>query len=144
MTSPLQALIAVDLERAIPGSLLHLPRFVEDVLAIVSVDDFVDPFAALAMRGVVELHEQGKPIDVLLLRSHLASTATAWAIQDDRDLMLLLTAPASSLHACWYAREVRELADKRRMALVLDDVQRKMLADEISVDEALSMVGIPR
>lgn len=133
-----------ELERAVIGAVLVDPTTFVAVSVEVTADDFTDPCAAAAFGVMLELHGRGEPIDTLLVAHHARERHDWWDRKADAELVgCIATAPFSG-NAASYARIVFDLAERRRMAVRLSEVQRQLLAEEITLAEATGMIGRSR
>ncbi len=64
---------ALDAEGCVLGSALTDNLVIDDIVAKLSAKDFYRSDHAIIFDGIVNLHSQGKPVDVLTLKEHLSS-----------------------------------------------------------------------
>ena len=108
-------------ERAVLGSILIDPHRLTDVAAILTERDFYADAHRLVWRGLVELDDAGRPLDLLLLSRHLHDSGHLEAVGGNAGLAELLQAVAVASHAEHYARIVRQHA--RYRALIAASVE---------------------
>ncbi|QDU37657.1 Replicative DNA helicase [Maioricimonas rarisocia] len=110
-------------ERALVGSILLDPSWLDEIDGIVSAGDLANPGLAIMFQAAVDLHRTGTPIDPIsvgrLLESHdlLAKVGGAVGIHD------ALNEVPHADHCEFYASVVRADADRRRAQSVGKELQ---------------------
>ncbi len=112
---------SIEAEWAVIGGLLIDPTKLDDVIEIISPEDFTDPRHVSAYRMLRGMVAAGEPTDVLTLSDRLGGKATAYLGE------LQINTPGTSNIAA-YAKIVRDRAIERRLG---DSIQRaqKILED---------------
>jgi replicative DNA helicase len=114
----------LDAERGVLGSLLILPELCDEVALILRAEDFYSDAHQTIYRRMQELHENGKPVDVVLLRAKFKHFNEFDNIGGDAYLSDLARAVPTAAHAEHYARIVHQKATLRRMIQASTDILR--------------------
>jgi len=104
-----------DAEQGVVGAMLIDPLVVDDVVPLLSVDDFYFDADRRIYKQLVEMRNTDSGIDVTLLLDRLRQSAEIDAVGGHAYLAELMTAVPITTHAVYYANIVREKATLRRL-----------------------------
>jgi len=102
-------------EQGVVGSMLLDPLVIDDVVPLLSVDDFYFDANRRVYKHLVEMRNADSGIDITLLLDRLRQSAEIDAVGGPAYLMELLTACPLTIHAVYYAKIVREKGTLRRL-----------------------------
>ena len=111
------SLIAVDLEQALLGAILHDPDVLDRIDGELVGDDFGDPINRQLYDSFTAAHQAGDHIDVRLAVAMLgedAKTQITSELTVGQYVARLCAEAVGIRSAKSYARKLRDLADKRR------------------------------
>ncbi|MSR74713.1 MAG: replicative DNA helicase [Planctomycetes bacterium] len=128
---------SVDAEMSVLGAVLIDPKMLDDVLSIITADDFFHENHAVLFRVIVDLHARSVPLDAVTLAAELESQGRLAAMGGRPFLGQLLELLPSALHAPHYAKIVREKSLRRQLAEIGDHVRQQALSSSAPVTEIL-------
>lgn len=114
----------LEAERAVLGSILHDPLVCDDVALIVRPDDFYADANQKLFHHLLAMHDEGKRIDVLLLRERLIQEGEFEAIGGAAYLAEVLQAVPYAANAVHYAEVVRDKATLRELIHASTEILR--------------------
>jgi replicative DNA helicase len=130
----------LEAEQALIGSVLHLPRMLDEVLPVVRLDDLYREEHQTIWRRIVAMYQRGGTIDFVTLADELAMdtpemsrAVTHWTLRLG-EFMEYTPGPANALE---YAHIVHGYGTKRRLieaadAIIADAYRNDQTADEIA------------
>ena len=115
----------LDIERGILSAILFDGKVYEDVAAILTPADFYLPFHQHVFETMEELYKKDMPIDEIFLKDELQKKN-----QFDEELFfeILGTAPVEAVEA--YARELKDLATKRELIHLSNEIKKMVLEED--------------
>jgi replicative DNA helicase len=115
---------SLEAEKGVLGSLLLDPQLCDEIVLIVRTDDFYSDANQKIYRHIVELHEQGKRVDGLLLIEKLKQ---AGELEDVGGLAYLyeLTQVPTAANAIYYAQIVADKATLRSLIHASTEILRE-------------------
>jgi len=126
----------LEAEVAVLGSVLIDPSVINDVMEVISHEDFYLKKHQYIFQAMEALYDEGKPIDVVAVCDKLKSMGKLDEVGGEIEVAKLADAVPSSAHAVYYAEIVKEKAILRRLI----EVSRKISENaymEGDVDELL-------
>lgn len=126
----------LEAEVAVLGSVLIDPSVINDVMEVISHEDFYLKKHQYIFQAMEILYDEGKPIDVVAVCDKLKSMGKLEEVGGEIEVAKLADAVPSSAHAVYYAEIVKEKAILRRLI----EVSRKISENaymEGDVDELL-------
>jgi len=126
----------LEAEVAVLGSVLIDPSVINDVMEVISHEDFYLKKHQYIFQAMEILYDEGKPIDVVAVCDKLKSMGKLEEVGGEIEVAKLADAVPSSAHAVYYAEIVKEKAILRRLI----EVSRKISENaymEGNVDELL-------
>jgi len=126
----------LEAEVAVLGSVLIDPSVINDVMEVISHEDFYLKKHQYIFQAMEALYDEGKPIDVVAVCDKLKSMGKLEEVGGEIEVAKLADAVPSSAHAVYYAEIVKEKAILRRLI----EVSRKISENaymEGDVDELL-------
>ena len=127
----------LDIERGILSAILFDGKIYEDVAAILKPSDFYLPFHQNIFSAMEELYHKDYPIDEIFLRDHLSRQHK---FDEELFLEMLGTAPIEAVEA--YAREIKDLAVKRELIHLSNEIKKTVLnEDKKAIEEVEEIQG---
>lgn len=129
----------LEAERGILGAMLLDNGIIDDVLPEVRTEDFYHPPHQAIYRAMLELHEAGQPIELMLLadalkRAGQLETANGYVYLASLEQNVLTTGAAPDL-----ARVVADKATLRRLMTASDRIMREASEESRPAAEALDL-----
>jgi len=115
----------LDIERGILSAILFDGKIYEDVAAILKPSDFYLPFHQNIFAAMEDLSKKDYPIDEIFLRDYLTKQNK---FDEELFLEILGTAPIEAVEA--YAREIKDLAVKRELIHLSNEIKKTVLEDD--------------
>jgi len=115
----------LDIERGILSAILFDGKIYEDVAAILKPLDFYLPFHQNLFAAMEDLYKKDYPIDEIFLKDHLVKQNK---FDEELFLEILGTAPIEAVEA--YAREIKDLAVKRELIHLSNEIKKTVLEDD--------------
>ncbi len=129
-----------DAERAVIGSMLMNREVIPAIMEVITEDDFYAKQFGLLYRAIVELYNEGKPVDEVTLRERASLLEAPPEITGDEFLAELVASVPLSQNAQEYARIIADKAMLRRLINVTEQVTNNCYAEndklEVIMDEA--------
>lgn len=129
---------AVEAERGVLGSLLLLPEKFDEVALILRPDDFYDDAHARIYGHLVQMHDEGRQIDPMLLVQHLRDGGDYDLVGGSAYIAELGEAVPTAAHAEYYATIVHQKATLRSLIHASTDIIRDSYDPTIDPREMLS------
>lgn len=139
-----------DAEIALAGSVLLDPAEATRTLQHVTPDDMIHPGAAAVYRAVVDLYEEGSPVDAVILADHLRRGEVLDRIGGISCLALIIDAVPSAANAVYYARicarqkRARDARIQFMLALHALDHSKDLDADQVIAEASAALTRITR
>ena len=115
----------IDIERGILSAILFDGKVYEDVAAILKPSDFYLPFHQAVFETMEELYKKDLPIDEIFLRDELKKKNK---FDEELFLEILGTAPVEAVEI--YARELKDLATKRELIHLSNEIKKIVLEED--------------
>jgi replicative DNA helicase len=128
----------LEAERAVLGSVLILPRCLDDVRLILSTDDFHNVGHQRIWRAMLTLSESSTAIDAVTLYTQLKSQRDLEDIGGDAYIEQLMEAVPHAAHATYYAEIVRQRSIKRNVLWTLTESISGVYNDDLTGGEVLA------
>jgi len=127
----------LDIERGILSSILFDGKVYEDVAAILKPEDFYLPFHQHMFSAMESLYKKDYPIDEVFLKEHLQKEKK---FDEELFFEVLGTAPVEAVEA--YAREIKDLAVKRELIHLSNEIKKTVLEeDKKAIEEVEEIQG---
>jgi len=127
----------VEAEQAILGGILINNDAMNQVVDILSLDDFYRESHAALFEGMIGLYQRGEPIDILTLREILTQKKTLEKVGGTDYLALLVQAVSTSAGIVYHAEIVRNLAVRRRLISQCSTISELCFQNQESTAELL-------
>jgi replicative DNA helicase len=124
-----------DAERSVLGSCLRDNQVISDLLNIIRPDNFYFDAHQKIFGLIIELYNEGKPVDLLILHEALKKKKLLEDIGGPAYLGELWDAAPTAANAEYYARIVREKAVVRNLIHASTEVLRDAYDGSMSADE---------
>ncbi|ABP67066.1 replicative DNA helicase [Caldicellulosiruptor saccharolyticus DSM 8903] len=102
-------------EEAVVGAMLLDKEVISDITEILTEDDFATPQLKEVFAAIMDLFEEGKPIDVITVSERLRERGSFEAVGGSEYLTNLVINTPTSANATYYARIVEEKSLLRKL-----------------------------
>jgi replicative DNA helicase len=106
------------------GSIFLDPKLCDDVAMVVRAEEFYSPNYRRVYEQMLELHNEGKPVDVMLLAERLKTKGDFDAIGGSNFLLDIVESVPTAANAVWYAQIVRDKAVVRDLIHASSEILR--------------------
>ncbi|PLV60120.1 replicative DNA helicase [Thermotoga sp. KOL6] len=133
----------LEAEIAVLGSILIDPSVINDVLEIISYEDFYLKKHQYIFKAMEELYDEGKPVDVVSVCDKLQSMGKLEEVGGDIEVAQLAEAVPSSAHAVHYAEIVKEKSILRKLIEISRKISESAYMEEdvdLLLDNAERMI----
>jgi len=114
----------LEAERAILGSVVLLPDVLDEVIECVRPEDFYDEANQKIFNHMLEMHNEGRHVDITLLVELLRSEGDLEFVGGTAYLAEIVQAVPTAANACYYADIVREKATLRSLISASTEILR--------------------
>lgn len=128
---------AVEVEKAVLGSILLDNMILHDVVPILKVEDFYRDTHQIIYKAIRDLYDLGKAIDAITLSDELIRRDQLKSVGGDEALSEILSSTPSPANAKYYAGIVREKAIGRRLIEAGNEILRDGYSDQFTAEELL-------
>lgn len=125
-------------EQAVVGAMIMDREAIAIASDIITEDDFYGKQYGTVFAALVELNNDGKPVDVVTLQDKLREKGVSSTINSTEFIMSLVNAVPTSANVKHYADIVAKKALLRRMIRVNEDIANKCYADQEAVEDILA------
>ncbi len=124
-------------ERAVLGSVLIESSSINQVLEILTVEDFYNENHSEIINCMIDLDREGTPIDVLTLYELMNSRGNMEKVGGSAYLTYLVSTVPTAANVAHYARIVKDKSVLRKLVLTSTDIAHRGYGPDINVDEFL-------
>ncbi len=127
----------IEAEKSLIGALLLSDTIFPDVLEQLKADDFYDQRHQTIFRGMIELYNKHRPIDLLTLTSELKASKTLKQVGGSPYLTELANFVPTASHAKAYADIVASAAMRRNLISAGSTIAEAAYNDKADIEELL-------
>ena len=129
---------AEEAERSVLGAIILEPRMIDAVQTRLRASDFLDKTLADLYEFMLDMDASGEPVgDVAFLTGRLADTKIWEAIGKAPGIGRLAVDCPSASNAIFYASQVRQASDRRRLAKIASELYERLMDAQIDPYDAL-------
>jgi replicative DNA helicase len=128
---------SLESEKAVLGSIMLRPEALFEIFDIIHADSFYAERHRKIYDVIMELQQQGKPIDILALSNRLQEKGMLEQIGGKSYLAELTESVPSSANIKYYAEIVQKKALMRNLILVSDDISKLGYDESKDIEEIL-------
>ena len=125
-------------EQAVIGSMLLDKDAVSTVMEKLKPDDFYQKKYATMYEAIIELFNENKPVDILILSEKLKQKQASPELYDLNFLNSLINAVPTSVNAGYYADKVLSKSVARRLIRSCDDISNACYIGQDEMDSVLA------
>jgi len=125
---------SIEAEQSVVGSMLYSPEAISEVSEMLTGDDFYQQQYGIIYNAILELHNAGKPADIVNLQNALRSKDVAPEIYSLDFLRDLLNSVFTSANIRSYAQIVADKAQLRRMIKTLSELENNCYLEKESAE----------
>lgn len=129
---------SVEAERSVIGSMLMDKDAIVTASEIITGDEFYQKQYGVLFDTMVELHNSGKPVDLITLQDKLKEKELPPELSSLEFIRELMTAVPTSANVKFYANIVREKAVLRRMIKVMEGITNSCYLANEPVDDIMA------
>ena len=129
---------SIDDERGVLGSILCLPKVLDDVARIVRPADFYLNCHRRICQALLDMQAAQKPLDIAVLRNWLKLAGDFEAIGGSAYLAEIMTAVPTAAYAVHYAEIVKEKAARRAIIEAGTELLRSAWDEQTEVPEIIN------
>jgi len=133
-----EAPLNLEAETGVLGSIMLRPDVCDEIVSMLRVDDFYDEAHQRLFGHLMEMHNAGKKIDMVLLREQLISRGDFEFIGGAAGLAKIFTSVPHAAHATYYANIVRNKATARNLITTCGDLLNEAYHPEKDPNELLN------
>lgn len=127
-----------DEERAVLGALLLDNEIINEVMDHLRADDFYTPAHQLIYQAIIDIHEDGKPVELILLSDHLRRNNQLEAAGGIRAIAALEQFTLSTGHAPELAHQVRDKSTLRKLMKAAEKILRDCSSETREANDQVS------
>lgn len=128
---------SIEAEQSVIGSMIMDAQAIVVANEIVTVDDFYARQNGILFEAMVELYNEGKPVDLVTLQNHLKEKDVPEELSSVEFIRELLEAVPTSANVKHYANIVKEKALLRNIIKVNEEIANTCYAGNESVSQIL-------
>ena len=128
---------SLEAEQSVIGSMIMDRDAIVVVSDILTKDDFYQGQYGVLYEAMVELYNEGKPVDLITLQNKLKEKDVPESISSLEYIRELLLGVPTAANAKQYAMIVRDKATLRRLIRVTEDITNQCYLDKDDVDNIL-------
>ena len=132
----------LDAERGLIGALLIDPMLCDDIVPLVSADDFYSDANRRIYKHLIEMRNDNSGIDLLLLIDRLKTAEELEAIGGEAYLGELMSSVHVAAHAEYYAKIIRDKGVLRRLIHVGSGIIQEAFAPDTPTKELLNRASL--
>ena len=121
-------------EQAVLASLFQANDKFPEVMAFLSEDDFLGPANRAIYKAMVGDFEDGRPVDLHLIRDKLARAGNLLLVGGEQGLIALFDTQPTGSNAVYYGNLVAECASKRRIIAVAESIVKSAMNGAVSAE----------
>ena len=125
---------SIEAEQSVIGSMIMDKDAISTALEILIKEDFYHKQYGVVYESMVELYNEGKPVDLVTLQSKLKEKDVPESVQSMEFVRDLVTAVPTSANIRYYANIVKEMAIKRRLIDIMDGIENDCYGGKESLD----------
>ncbi|PHR94768.1 MAG: replicative DNA helicase [Blastopirellula sp.] len=114
----------LEAEMGVLGSIFLVPDVIDDILMVIKINDFYDESNKKLYEHMLDLHDSGRRIDMMLLREQLKLAGDLEFIGGSAYLAKVAQSVPNAAHAVYYADIVKEKATNRNLISAATDILR--------------------
>jgi replicative DNA helicase len=128
----------LEAETGVLGSIMLRPDVCDEIVSILRVEDFYDEAHQRLFGHLMEMHNAGKKIDMVLLREQLISKGDFDFIGGAAGLARIFTSVPHAAHATYYANIVRNKSTARNLISTCGDLLNEAYLPEKDPNDLLN------
>jgi replicative DNA helicase len=132
---------AEDAEKLVLGAMMADPDIVPDVLEVLSGADYYRGQHKAIHTAITDLSSRGEPVDPVAVTARLLETGDINRVGGATYLHDCVALAPAGASATWYARKVREAADRRRLIEAGMRIGRLGSDPEVPLTDAVDQAG---
>ena len=130
---------SIEAEQAVVGAMLMDKEAILTASEIISGDDFYQSAYGVIFEAIVEIYNEGKPVDLITLQTRLKEKDVPAEISSLEFVRDLVTAVPTSANVKYYAEIVSEKAMLRRLIKFNEEIENMCYLGKAPMEEVLEL-----
>ena len=130
---------SIEAEQAVVGAMLMDKEAILTASEIISGDDFYQSAYGVIFEAIVEIYNEGKPVDLITLQTRLKEKDVPAEISGLEFVRDLVTAVPTSANVKYYAEIVSEKAMLRRLIKLNEEIENMCYLGKAPMEEVLEL-----
>ena len=127
---------SLEAEQSVIGSMIMDKDAIISANEILIEDDFYHKYGIL-FQSMIELYNDGKPVDLVTLQNRLKEKDVPKEVQSLEFVRDLVTSVPTSANIKYYANIVKDMAMKRKLIKVMEEIENECYAGKESLDSIM-------
>ena len=128
---------SLEAEQSVVGSMIMDKDAIVSANEILIQEDFYHKQYGIVFESMVELYNDGQPVDLVTLQNKLKEKDVPSEVQSLEFVRDLVTSVPTSANVRYYANIVKENAVKRKLIRVVEDIENECYAGKESLESVL-------
>ena len=128
---------SLEAEQSVIGSMIMDKDAIISANEILIEDDFYHKQYGILFQSMIELYNDGKPVDLVTLQNKLKEKDVPQEVQSLEFVRDLVTSVPTSANIKYYANIVKDMAMKRKLIRVMEDIENECYTGKESLDSIL-------
>ncbi len=127
----------IEAEQGVLGAILFDPEILHDVIPMLKADDFYRDAHQVLFKTIRDLYDQGRPIDLIILKDELTKRDLFDSIGGDETLVRIAESVVHSANATFHAKIVREKSIGRQVIEISNENLKDAYSNSMTADDLL-------
>ena len=128
---------SLEAEQSVIGSMIMDKDAIISANEILIEDDFYHKQYGILFQSMIELYNDGKPVDLVTLQNKLKEKDVPQEVQSLEFVRDLVTSVPTSANIKYYANIVKDMAMKRKLIHVMEDIENECYVGKESLDSIM-------
>ncbi|MDY2589303.1 MAG: replicative DNA helicase [Agathobacter sp.] len=128
---------SLEAEQSVIGSMIMDKDAIISANEILIEDDFYHKQYGILFQSMIELYNDGKPVDLVTLQNRLKEKDVPKEVQSLEFVRDLVTSVPTSANIKYYANIVKDMAMKRKLIKVMEEIENECYAGKESLDSIM-------
>jgi len=125
---------SLDSEQAVIGSMAIKPACIDEVIEILTADDFYSPEFKVYFQALVDRHSQNKVIDIIFLMEYIEINLPE---VDKSAILKIIEGTPSASNVLWYAKAVKDKSTERNLIRISNEIADMCYSGKESTSDKL-------
>ena len=130
---------AIDVEERLLGELIEFPDSIDDVIALLSADDFYKESHQIVFKSIYDLWSEGKKIDLMVVTARLKKEGKLDEVGGTYGVTLLTSGIDHAVAVKQHALEIKDASVKRQFIVYAAEVGNTAFDNASDIDTLLNI-----